>query len=346
MSDSARFLVSLQDDDTIAEVEANLASGALSVARRLPVPGGPASVAFSPDRTTMYVATRREPGIAVFRLAGEGPPEPLGRISLTNDSCYIALDATGRFLAASYYRAGGVTVHPIDPESGVPDPNGTRYETYENAHMCRFSPDNRFMFVPHTGPNTIVRFAFDAAGGALTRLGDPVPFAPEGAGPRHMVFHPSGRFAFVSNELGSSLGLYRYTPEAGELEFLETFPTIPAEFSPDNTCAQIAITPDGRTVFISNRGHDTVAAFAVEPAPGAPSPASGDAGEPAVRLIRRSPAGRVPRALCLAPGGSHVLTASQGDGTVTLHALTRSSIESVAELAVGANPIWIALRIA
>ncbi|TVR53403.1 MAG: hypothetical protein EA426_17930 [Spirochaetaceae bacterium] len=338
MSNTARFLVSLQDDDTIVEVEANLEFRSLAALSRLPVAGGPASVAYSPDRRTIYVATRREPGITVFRAAAKDvQPEPLGRIVLTNDACYIGLDASGRFLAASYYRAGGVTIQTIDPGSGVPAGEPARYETHENAHMCRFSPDNRFLFVPHTGPNRIVRFSFDAAGAALTRLGEPVPFCRPGAGPRHMVFHPSGRFVFVSNELDSSLGLYRYAAESGELEFIDSYPTIPAGFTSPNTCAQIAITPDGGTVCVTNRGHDSLAAFAV-------GPAAAGAEAPTVRLIGRSPAGRVPRALCLAPDGRHVLTASQTDGTVTLHRLSGASVEPVAELAVGANPIWITPR--
>jgi 6-phosphogluconolactonase len=285
----------------------------------------------------MYVATRREPGVHCFRRGATGDTQwdSVATTSLDHDPCFIGLDRSGRFLLASYYHTGGVSVHEIGNDGAVLADSATRYETDTNAHMCATDPGNRFVFVPHTGPNFIARFRFDADTGAMVRDEGAEPFCPPGAGPRHMVFHPTGRWAFTSNELGSSVSVYAYDEGAGNLRFLASHSTLPDGFSGDNTCGQIHLSPDAKTLCVSNRGHDSIAYFAFDPETST------------LHATGHVPTGPVPRAFCLDGTGRFVCAASQEDGTLTVAAIPgRGEVASILNsysdiLSETANPLWV-----
>ncbi len=210
--------------------------------------------------------------IAAYRIdPGSGTLSLLGKVALDADPCYLATDRRGRYLFSAYYHAGKVAVHALDADGAV-GAEVAAIATAAHAHCIQADPGNRFVFVSHPMPsNRIVQFEFDQATGALTLNRSPYRLAPyigadpdAGVGPRHFVFHPEQTLVYVSNEQGSSVTAYRYAAGRGDLSPFQTVSTLPAAYSGANTCAQIHIHPTGRFLYVSNRGHDSIACFALE----------------------------------------------------------------------------------
>lgn len=191
--------------------------------------------------------------------------------------CYIGLDATSRVLVGISYGAGQVASFPLDPAgrigpvatllktAGTLGPQKDR-QNAPHAHSATFSPDNRFVYVCDLGLDRILRYRIDHPTGRLAPDGE-TPTAP-GAGPRHSKFSGDGRFFHVINELDGTITTYDCDPATGELTPKQTVPTLPAGFKGPNTCAEIRVHPNGRFVYGSNRGHDSLAVFARNEATG------------------------------------------------------------------------------
>lgn len=271
---------------------------------RIDLPGPPADLAVAPDNRFLYadVAIDGEHHYLTFAIdADTGALTPLGEpASVGPYPCHIRTDNTGRWLLAAYYSDGMVTVHAIGAD-GVAGARVQRLETAHKAHYITTSPDNRFAFVPHVGDeNAIWQFRFDEATGQLT-ANDPPKVSPNpGQGPRHFCFHPQGQLAFSNGEQGSSVTTWRYDEAQGRLTPLSTVSTLPADWEGSNTCSQVSITPDGRHLYSCNRGHDSLAAFAVDAASGELTPRG------------TFPTVGTPRPLAIAPdGGSLVVAGTQ-----------------------------------
>src|SRR5436190_12026147 len=133
--------------------------------------------------------------------------------------------------------------------------------TAQTAHCAFTDRDNRFVFVPHVTPNAVFQFSLDAATGKLTDAGK-APGSAAKAGPRHLAFHPTQALAFTSDEVGNSITAYRFAADSG-LKPVQTLSTLPADFKEKNTTAEVKVHPAGKFVWVSNRGHDSLAGFAV-----------------------------------------------------------------------------------
>ena len=228
--------------------------------------------------------------------------------------CHLVLDRTGKWLFAANYGTGNVAVYPIQADGSLGPmqqflqhegngPNTARQEQ-AHAHSTIVSPDNRFVIVADLGIDALVVYRFDAAAGTLERQAA-VASAP-GAGPRHSVFNPAGTHLYVANELDSTVTVYRYDAAAGSLAAGQTLPTIPAP-DPENTVADIHFDAAAAHLYVSNRGHNSIATYKVNE--------DGDlAAGPIV-----SCGGNWPRNFALVPAGSHMLVANQySDAVATL----------------------------
>ena len=235
-----------------------------------------------------------------------------------------SFDRTGRWLLVANYRIGedglrppqAAVVYPIEADGGLGPaacsvghtghgPNPDRQEG-PHPHCAVASPDNRFVLVCDLGIDRIMVYAFDPAAGTLTP-GAPsfVRMAP-GTGPRHLVFAPNGRFVFVTNELASSVTALAWDAASGTLTPVRTIATIPADWHEENSCSDIGISADGRFLYAANRGHDSIAAFAV------------DAAGRLTSLGQTSVRGRTPRQFTLDLSGRFVLVANQNSDEVVV----------------------------
>jgi 6-phosphogluconolactonase len=234
--------------------------------------------------------------------------------------CHLALDATNRWLLVSNYGSGTVGVLPVGDDGSLggmtelvqhrgSGPNKARQEG-PHAHSATWTPDNRFVIVADLGIDQLVMYAFDHQAGTLMPHKE-INTRP-GAGPRHLAFHPSGEQVYVANELANTVAMYAYDAGNGTLNEQQTLPTLP-EGAPENTVADIHIAPDGSRVYVSNRGHNSIAVYDVAP--------SGQ-----LALVAITPCGGdSPRNFALAPGGEWLLVANQNSNGVVVLPLNNAA---------------------
>ncbi|MFH1566904.1 MAG: beta-propeller fold lactonase family protein [Gemmatimonadota bacterium] len=270
--------------------------GIAEPASRTLLPGGPADLALSPGGRFLYVdvGVGKVHQALSFRVdAASGALEPIGTPAHVGPyPCYISVDGSGRFLLAAYYSDGMVTVHAIGPDGVVGEPV-QKLESAPRAHFIQTDAANCYAFAPHVcNENAIWQFRFDARTGQLTPNDVPKASPGPGHGPRHMCFHPNGRFAFSNGEQGSSVTAWSYAAGAGHLAPLQSLSTLPEGWAGDNTCSQIHLTPDGRFLYSCNRGHHSLAGFAVDGATGGLTALGQFPAEPTPRPTAISPDGR------------------------------------------------------
>jgi 6-phosphogluconolactonase len=230
--------------------------------------------------------------------------------------CHLALDRTGRFLAVANYSSGTVAVLPVGDDGRLAPasqviahegrgPNASRQEG-PHAHQVVFSADNRFLMAVDLGIDRVLVYRFDARTGRLSpNVPAGVSTAP-GAGPRHIAFQPDGTHAFVISELASTITTMTWDAAAGTLTAGASVRTLPAEFAGASSTAEIAVHPNGRFVYGSNRGHDSIAIFAT-------------AADGALTPIAFEPSrGKTPRHFAIAPGGRWLVAANQDSGTLAV----------------------------
>lgn len=256
--------------------------------------------------------------------------------------CYVTVHGHGHLLLVSNYSSGTVAAFPID-ESGAlspatslvqhtgAGPNPARQQG-PHAHSINVSPDGRFAIAADLGTDELIVYQLAAGSGALTHH-QTVAIHP-GAGPRHLDFHPNGRLAFVINELDSTLTTLTYDAADGTVEVGATYSTLPAGFDGDNTCADIHVHPNGRYLYGSNRGHDSIALFRVDATSGSLTPAGHTATD-----------GRTPRNFALTPDGRYLLAANQDTGTVTVFSLDNegASLRRMSQIDVP-SPVCLCFR--
>jgi len=260
--------VALSGDSPRLSCHAIAADGLAEPALDTPLPGAPSDLALSPDTRVLYADVNVDGThqLLSFRIdPATGGLEPFGTPAHVGPyPCHISVDRTGRFLLGADYSAGMVTVHAIG-DDGAAGERVQKLETAPRAHFIQTAPSNRYAFTPHVcDENAIWQFRFDQETGQLTPNDIPKASPGPGQGPRHMCFHPNGCFAFSNGEQGSSVTAWSYDAEAGNLTPLQTLSTLPDDWDGDNTCSQIHITPDGRFLYSCNRGHHSLAGFAVD----------------------------------------------------------------------------------
>lgn len=328
--------VALSGEDRIARLALDPVGGALRTAGSHPLPGGPAPMAFGPNRRVLYVSRRRDACVSTMRVAGDGSLQHAGELATPSGACYVATDRTGRFLLSAYYADGAVAVHGIGADGVAAGPALCRVDTGVGAHILQTDPANRYAFActiaKPVGSNAVHQFLFDHRTGRLRPNAPPRLPGAGGCGPRHFCFHPWHPVLYVSNEQGCSVTAYRIAT-AGVLTPWRTVSTLPPGFDGENTCSQIRISPDGASLFAPNRGHDSIANFALDPGTGAPSLRQIAPTEPEPRACQIDPAGRLLLAAGLTSGRIAVYRIEPQTGRLTPLTVTE----------VGESPMWISI---
>ncbi|MFF8941922.1 lactonase family protein [Streptomyces sp. NPDC014864] len=278
----------------------------------------PSYLAAHPDGRTLYaVDERQDGGVTAVRLAD-------GRVLGTRSTggagpCHLSVHPTGRWLLSANYQSGSVAVHPVDASGALgertalmthADPPPGPGQEGPHAHQFVTSPDGGHVLAVDLGTDTVYTYRLDTRAGTLAEVAR--ARTRPGAGPRHLTFHPGGRYAYLANEVDDTVAVCAYDPATGRLAV--GAPQSTGSAGGTNYPAQFVVTADGRYAFLANRGHDSVARYAVE-ADGA-----------RLRLLGTVPAaGAFPRQLALAPGGGLLFAANQRSGSVSVFHVDRAS---------------------
>ena len=229
------------------------------------VPGEPAALTTDPARKFLFASLRAEGKLTSFRIDPKtGRLTAVSAIPAGADPAQITTDRKGKFLFTAYYVSAQVTVHEIGPNGELSEKPVQTVATAEKAHCIVADASNRFVFVPHTGPNAIFQFRFDEKTGRLAPSKIVKIETDKNTGPRHLVFHPTKPIAYVANEQGGSVTAYAL--EGGTLQPTQTVSTLPADFRATNACAEIRIHPTGNFLYVANRGHESIAMFVIDAA--------------------------------------------------------------------------------
>lgn len=303
----------------------DLRSGALTYSATVAGPGtiNPSFVTLSPDKRTLYAVNEITGGKGPHGTISAFAVDPAtGHLSYLNEQsthglapCYASIETQGRYCLVANYETGSLCVLPILPDGSLgaatdvvqfsgSGPNPARQEG-PHAHMVLRSPDASFMLAIDLGADRLMAFRLDSEQGALRPADPPWTQLPPGVGPRHLAFHPNRPFAYVISELHSTVTVCRYDEQQGAFAPIQTISTLPDNYTGENLGAEIMVAPSGRFVYASNRGHDSLAIYAVD----------GETGR--LSLVgHESTQGVGPRTFIIDPSGALLLVANQDTDTV------------------------------
>ena len=307
--------------------------GALTREGDIPLDDCPGAVATTADGGLLFVCLRTSKHLESFRVDRKsGQLSSIGKVDVEDGPPYLKADNTDRYLLSACYRAGIVTVHRIAADGTLSAEPIQRIETEEHAHSIQTDRANRFAFVPHTNPaNAIYQFRFDAATGMLSH-NDPAKIQPATAeGPRHFAFHPAKEILYSVNENGCTVSAHNLDPNKGTLESFQVISTHPEGFTGESqSTAEIRVTRDGRHLYASNRGHNSLAIYSI-------------ADDGTLAVIGHQPTEAIPRFFDIDPTGDFVLAVGQESGRMATYRIDHESgnLESLETHEVGESPLWI-----
>jgi 6-phosphogluconolactonase len=324
--------VSNADSRDITVLALDRGKGELRTLQTVDTGGMVMPLALSPDKRFMYAALRSEPfSVATFSIdARSGALTRIGTSPLPDSMANILTDRTGRWLFAASYGGNKISVSPIGTD-GVAGPAASVLPTGKNAHAAIVDAANRNLLVTNLGSDQVLQFAFDAASGKLTANNPAAYMTRTGAGPRHLVFHPDGKHAYLLYELDASLDLVDYDAQHGTLKLVKTWSTLPSGFTGKPWAADLHLTPDGKFLYTSERNSNTIAMWKVDAASGE------------VTLIGHQSTEKQPRGFQIDPSGQWLLAVGQLSNGITAYRIEgmTGKLIPASSLPVGRNPNWV-----
>jgi 6-phosphogluconolactonase len=286
----------------------------------------PSFLALHPNRRFLYAVgegAKLEGGTsgAVNAFALEAGS---GKLTLLNQKpssgagpCHLVVDRAGKHVLVANYGAGSIAALAIEADGRLGATTAAiqhrgssvnpRRQEAPHAHSINLDAENRFAFVADLGLDQVLVYRFDPEKGTLAANDPPAAAVAPGAGPRHFAFHPGGRFAYVINELHCTVTAFAYRAGKGSLEEVQTVSTLPGKREDGFSTAEVQVHPSGKFLYGSNRGHHTIAVFAIDGAKGTLTP-----------LEHEPTRGKTPRNFGIDPTGAYLLAANQDSDTIAL----------------------------
>jgi len=305
----------------------------------------PSFLAFDREQRFLYSVHGARAEISAFRI-----DRATGRLSFLNSQpvagtnpVHLAPDKSNRFFVVANYATGTVAalrrnrdgalgaVTSVVELPGRPGPHRVE-QVSSHPHDCPFDPGGDFILVPDKGLDRIFTFRLDTTSGRLLPGPDPFVESRENAGPRHIGFHPSAAYAYVINELDSTIACYRYDRARGRLDGFQLLSSLPDSYMGNSRASEILVAPSGKFVYASNRGHDSVGIFAIDQATGRLSPAGWEATH-----------GATPRFITLDPAGKRLYSANQDSHNIVAFGVDPShgTLALLGEVAAVGSPACI-----
>ena len=299
--------VSMAPEQKIQSFRLDPEDGTLIPVATTAVNGQPGSLAVDPQRRFLLASLRSTSTVASFRVdPATGKLKLLSTAKLPKgaNAVYVNTDRSGRWLLTASYQGGNASVHRLNDDGTIQSPAVQTVTTAISSHAMVTDRDNQWVFVPTVLTNEIFQYRFNAKAGRLENAGK----APGGAakvGPRHLAFHPRLNTAYTSDEKGSSITVYVFDSKIG-LKPVQTLSSLPATFKKDNFPADVKVHPSGRFVWITNRGHESLAGFAIDPGTGK------------LTALGQTPTEKNPRSIDIDPTGRFLLSGGEGSGKLAV----------------------------
>jgi 6-phosphogluconolactonase len=312
----------------IYRVEFDPATGKLGTPELAAEVTSPSFLAVAPDRKHLFCVCeiadfkgKKAGGVAAFDLdARSGELKPINQQSSVGPGpCHLVCDKQGKNVLVANYGGGSVAVLPVGPDGKLADASafvqhagsGADKGRQEgpHAHSVNLDAANMFAVVADLGLDKVLVYRFDPKHGKIIPNDPPAVELPPGSGPRHLAFHPNGKFAYVCSEMTSMLTALAYDAAKGELKILNTLSTLPAP-TKGNSTAETVVHPSGKFVYTSNRGHNSIAVFAIEEATGQ------------IKAVGHQGEGiKTPRNFNIDPSGKWMVVANQDGDSIIVFAI-------------------------
>lgn len=325
---------------TLHILSMDLQTAALHEVGRLNTGSSTSFMARSPEGKFLYTTQNRADHLSAFTFDEQENAATLRNAvevrgaegALSAGPAFVTTDATGHFLLSANYRGHNVLVHALLPTGDI----GEQVQSWSagrHAHSIRLDPSNRFAFAPFLGADLVAQLRFDEQTGRLSENGEPLR-TNAGAGPRHLDFHPNGHVVYVLTELSSELIVCAFDPNSGRLTQKELHSTLPDGYGADRKrwSADVHVHPSGRLLFASNRDHDSLAIFALDPLSGS------------ARLLRHEDSrGKTPRIFAITPDGRFLIAANQDSDNLAVFGVDvdAGGLNFVGTYATGPSPYFV-----
>tara|TARA_B100000965_G_C19572880_1_gene749961 strand:- start:646 stop:1800 length:1155 start_codon:yes stop_codon:yes gene_type:complete len=315
---------STSDKESIHLFQLNLEDGSINKISAISGLINPSFLKIHPNKQFLYAVNevgnfqgKKSGGVTSFALDVKN-----GKLTKLNQQpsgdtapCHLTIDSTGKYVLVAHYGGGSTTVLPINENGHVGSVTsqikhkGSSVHPRQkapHAHAIHVGPNNEFAFAPDLGLDKVLVFKFDENSGEITETKfDGVKVDP-GSGPRHFGFHPNGNYAYVINEITQTITTFNYYPKLGELRSIQTLSTVPHPVK-GNSTAEILVHPNGKFLYGSNRGHNSIAMFSISEKNGILTPI----GHESIR-------GEIPRNFGIDPTGQFLLVAGQRSNNVNV----------------------------
>lgn len=313
----------------------DLSSGTLTTPELVAEATNPSFLTIAPSRKFLYAVGeianfdgKKTGAVSAYAIDAKS-----GKLTLLNQQssqgagpCHVSIDRDGKNVLVANYGGGSIASLPVDadgklrPASAAVQHKGSGTikprQAEPHAHSINLDASNKFAFAADLGLDKVLVYRFDGSKGSLTENDPPAASVAGGAGPRHFAFHPSGKFAYVINEISLTVTGFRYDADRGVLTEIETLSTMPAGTTDTKgfSTAEVQVHPSGKFLYGSNRGHNTLAIFAIDPATGKLTAAG-----------HQSTGGKTPRNFGIDPTGAYILAANQGSDSVVVFRVNQSN---------------------
>tara|TARA_R110002096_G_scaffold147220_15_gene306965 strand:- start:4865 stop:5998 length:1134 start_codon:yes stop_codon:yes gene_type:complete len=314
------------DSEGIYRSTLDLTTGQLSAPQLAAETKDPSFVVIHPNGQYLYsvseIATgngKKTGSVSAFSI------DTVGDLTLLNQQptggahpCHVSMDSLGKSLLVANYSGGNCTSYPIADDGSIGEAGSTmqhegssvdpRRQEGPHAHSINVDPADRRAFAADLGLDKILIYDLDPTSGKLTPSKQPFLQTPPGGGPRHLSFHPSGKFAFANLEMTLEVAAIAYDASSGTMELLDTYPTVP-EGTPQkgNSTAETLVHPSGRFLYVSNRGPNSIAVFEIDESTGSLTP-----------VERESTQGEIPRGFGIDPSGQFLVVGNQRSHNVVV----------------------------
>jgi 6-phosphogluconolactonase len=310
----------------------NTDTGQLSTPELVAETVSPSYLAIHPTRPVLYAANETDKfedkpggGVSAFAISAKGTLTRLNeQPSGGSGPCYVSVDRAGSRVLVANYGSGSIASLPLESNGRLKPASATVQHAGQgadpnrqkgpHAHSIAADPTNKFVLAADLGIDKVLVYRLDPKAGTLVPNDPPAATVAPGTGPRHLTFHPNGRFVYVTDELKSTVTVFTWDATRGVLQELQTIPMLPDGFTGNSSAADIHVHPSGQFVYASNRGHDSIVIYAVDQQSGR------------LTLVGHQPTeGKTPRNFGIDPSGAYLLAANQASDSIVAFKIDKAS---------------------